>query len=320
MALRRKPMSAYALVVLLAVCATATEGRSAGDFYESGDEWVYDVEISVDTLHLSGTITYMFAGESSRTEGGFSYDTYEIDQFGSFNVEGTLFGSWASGTATISGRGSMDQGRLDLISIDQNLSISVSVPLLNPPLTMTLWDHVITTYTPPGGVGRDPEHVEVGKSWTKNYTIKSVEMSFDSRFSAITSNSYSYSSTSVYTYMGTSSIVVPAGKYVCDVVTERDEYGVTKSWMSEKVGMVVKSEYNPGSSDSMTQSLVSYSYRALPQEDWSPAIVLASIGVPLAAVNVTVVIWRVRGKQDTPQRLKINKAPVGSRPPMPPGA
>ncbi len=319
MALRMEPISAYALVVLLAVCAAAPGGRSAGDYYELGDEWVYDVDMSVDTLLLSGTITYVFAGKSSRSAGGFSYATYEIDQSGSFNIEGMISDSWASGTATISGTGSYEQDSLDLIVLDQNLSMTVSAPLLNPPLTMTLWDHIISTYTPPGGVGQVPVYVDVGRSWTKNYTIESAEMSFDSRFQTITSDSYSYSSTSVYAYMGTSQVIVPAGRFKCDVVTERDEYGVAKYWMSEKVGMVVKSEYNPGSSDSMTQSLVSYHYRASPPGDWSPATLAASLVLPLLAVDVTVVIWLARGRQVKRQELKVDQAPLDSDDATPPG-
>jgi hypothetical protein len=309
MALRMEPISVYAIVVLLAACAVAPGGRSAGDLYELGDNWVYDIDMSVGTLLLSGTITYQFVGESSKSAGGLSYDTYEIYQYGSLNVSGTLYGSWASGTATISGTASFDQVSLDLVVSDQNLSISVSAPLLTPPLTISLWDHMVSTYSPPGGIGQEPDAAEVGMSWTKNYTIESVERSFDSRFRAITNDSYSYSSTSVYTYMGADPTVVPAGTFECDVVMERDEYGVTTNWMNERVGMVVKSEYHPGSSDSVTQLLVSYSYNPLPSEDWSPTIVLATLGVPMVAVSVTVVIWMARRKQATGKELNVIQAP-----------
>jgi len=242
--------------------------------YEEGDNWVYDVDMSVGTLRLSGRVTYMIAGESSMSAGGFSYDTYEMDQYGSFDVSGTIYESWASGTATLSGSGSMDQDSLDLIVSDQNLSISVTAQLLTPPLTLTLWDHIISTYSPPSGTGQEPEDIEEGVSWTKNYTIESVERSFDSWFRAIASDSYSYSSTSVYNYIGSSPTIVPSGTFECNVVMEHNEYGVTTSWMSEKVGMVVKSEYHPGSSDSITQLIVSHSHKPLPTGEWSPAMVI----------------------------------------------
>jgi hypothetical protein len=99
---------------------------------------------------------------------------------------------------------------------------------------------------------------------------------------------------------------------------EDDEYGVTTSWICEKVGMVVKSEYNSGSSDSITLLLVSYSHTLSPQEDWSPAMVLASLGVPLVAVNVTVVIWMANRRQVPRQDLMVDQTPLSSRPPIPP--
>jgi hypothetical protein len=318
MASRRVATFGCTLIVLLTFCVAASDIGSAEGPFGLGDIWIYDFDMTVGTLSLSGTMTYSFIGESSKNISGIAYETYEMSESGSLEVTGTFYGTWAFGTATITGTDSMDRESLDLIVSDINLSMTLSVPTQNPPVTIDTWDHLISTYSPPGGIGQVPEDFKVGSSWTKNYTIESVETSFDSRFRAITNDSHSYSSTCVYTYLGTSSVIVPAGKFECEKVTEDDEYGVTTSWICEKVGMVVKSEYNSGFSDSITQLLVSYSYTPSPQEDWSPAMVLASLGVPLVAVNVTVVIWMANRRQVPRQDLMVDQTPLGSRPPIPP--
>src|SRR4030042_274216 len=109
---------------------------------------------------LAGTVTYSSEGEGSVSVAGYSYDTYEFELDGSLTISGTLEGYTISGTAFMEGTESVDQKSLDLISSDTNLSMSVTVYVLGTPMTLDIWEHGVSTYSPPGGVGEEPEDPE----------------------------------------------------------------------------------------------------------------------------------------------------------------
>ena len=267
-----------ALLVVFVFASIAATGASAEAAYKTGDEWVYDFDMQLGTLTLSGTLTYSFEGESSTSVAGFTYSTYEMGSQGSLAVGGTVQGYTASGTATMVGTDSLDQANLYTIISESNLSMTVTVATAIP-MTMVYWEHNITTYSPPGGMGAEPANPAEGASWTMTQTEHYEDMTYDN--GDITKVASSVSVTTTYTYLGVRTITVPAGKFDCNVTQEDDGDGITTNWYCDDVGSLVKSSYQSGSSTSGTQVLTSYTYT--PPDTTPPTV---SITGPLAGTHV----------------------------------
>jgi len=244
----------FATFILISIASSGVCSEAA---YKTGDEWVYDFDMQLGTITLSGKVTYSFDGESSRSVAGFAYSTYEIGYMGSLTVGGTAQGYTVSGTATLVGTDSLDQASLDTIVSDSNLSMTVTYAT-STPVTAVFWEHNITTYSPPSGIGEEPENPAEGVSWTKTQTEHYESMAYDN--GDITEVSSSVSVTTTYTYLGVRTITVPAGKFDCNVTQEDYGDGITTNWYCDDVGSFVKSSYQSGSSTSGTQVLTSYIY------------------------------------------------------------
>ena len=258
MAMRGEIVSAYALVVMFILSVVPFGGSGSGDEYESGDEWVYDYDMTIDTMLLSGTLTVSFDGESTRSVAGYAYSTYELVYYGSMIVSGTILGYPVTGTATWRGVDSLDQATLDEIRWDGNLSMTLTAVVYNTPVTWVWWEHNVSTYSPPGGVGEWPEDPDEGASWTETYTVHSDSMVYDD--GDITENSYSVPLTETYTYLGVKTITVPAGTFECEVIQTDDGDSIYTDWSCDDVGNYVKSAYESGSSESGTMLLISFIY------------------------------------------------------------
>jgi hypothetical protein len=258
MAMRGRIVWACALLVTFILSAVSLGGSGAGDEYESGDEWVYDYDVTIDTMLLSGTLTYSFDGESTKSVAGYAYSTYEIGYHGSMTISGTFGGYPVTGTATMRGVDSLDQATLDEIRWDDNFSMTLTVVVYNTPETWVWWEHNVSTYSPPGGVGERPEDPDEGASWTETYTVHSDTMVYDD--GDITENSYSVPLTETYTYLGVKTITVPAGTFECEVIQTDDGDAIYTDWYCDDVGSWVKSAYESGSSESGTLVLTSFSY------------------------------------------------------------
>ena len=296
---------------LLALCAVASAGIAESDVYESGDEWVYDMSMTMESMILTGTITYSSEGKGSASVAGYSYDTYEIESDGLLTISGTLDGYTITGTASMIGTESVDQKSLYLIKDDANLSMSITFIVYPFPATIHLWRHGVSTYSPPGGVGETPEDPEEGESWTKTYTVHSEIM--DYRDGEITTESSSISETRTYTYMGKQSVSVPAGTFECEVIQVDDGDSITTYWVTYNVGREVKSEYEAGFSQSGTALLKSYSYDPSPSGGISTTTALAISGVVIAVVVAVVVILLL-----IKRKSRTQEPPLGTDPPNPP--
>jgi hypothetical protein len=236
--------------------------------------------MQLNTLTLSGTLIHSYEGESSKSVAGWAYDTYEMGYQGSLSVGGNVQGYPASGTATIVGSNSMEQSSLDAIVSEVNLSMTVTVSRAGYiPATMVFWEHSITTNSPPGGTGVEPENPDEGASWTKAYTVHFEDMTYDN--GNLTEASSSTSVTETITYLGVRTITVPAGTFECEVHQVDDGDSISTYWYSDDVGMNVKSAYQSGSSQSGTQVLTSYTYT--PPDTTPPTV---SVTGPLADAHI----------------------------------
>jgi hypothetical protein len=321
MAMRGQVLSAYALLSCIIVSAIAFGGAGEGEVLESGDYWTYNVDMTTDGLDLKGTTTYTFDGESTKSIAGNVYSTYEIRFDGSMAITGLMSGKAASGEASIYGVESLDQVDLDTIVTDQNMSMNITLLGGSVPVTMKFWDHNVSTYSPPGGTGEEPENLDVGDSWTKTYTVHSeVTRSDDGN---ITKKSFSKSTTVTYTYLGIETIISGAGTFECHAVQADDGESITTDWYSDEVGMSVKSVYESDFSESGTQILKSFSYT--PPSTPAPSgggpsnvFVFMAVGVAVAAIVVVVVAWILMRKKSPPKVQQADLRLHGSGPPIPP--
>ena len=318
MAMRRWSVSAQAFLVVLLVTAVASGGSSAGDEYESGDSWVYDIDMTMESMLLSGTYTLSFDGESSKSVAGYVYSTYEMKYHGSMTVTGTILGLAGSGTGTIDEVDSLDQESLDVVVSDYNLWMTLSVVVLGSPVSMEYWEHNVSTYSPPGGVGDEPEDPDEGTSWTKTYTVHSETMvKLDGV--DITEESSSISVTETYTYLGVKTITVPAGTFKCDVIqTDYGDY-ITTDWYCDDVGTYVKSVYESGSSESGTELLTSFSYTPPSSGGGlSNAMILMISGIVVVVVVVILVAWVLMRRRPPPKEQQTSPIIQEPGPPRPP--
>jgi hypothetical protein len=317
MAMRGGIVSTCALLVTFILSAVSFGGLGAGDKYESGDEWVYDFDMTIETILLSGTVTYSFDGESSKSVAGYAYNTYEMGYDGSMTISGTLEGYAVTGTATIRGVDSLEQATLDEIRSDFNLSMTLTAVVNNIPATLVMWEHNISTYSPPGGVGEEPEDPDEGASWTETYTVHSETMSYDD--GDITENSYSVSATETHTYLGVKTITVPAGTFECEVIQTDDGDDISTDWHCDDVGTYVKSVYGLGSSESGTMLLTSFSYTPPPSGvGLSSATILMVSGIAVVVAVVVIVALFLMRRRSPPKELPTGPVPQGPDPPMPP--
>lgn len=316
MTMSAKVLMAGTLTVLFMLCAGASSVAGKSDAYQPGDEWTYDMDMTIDTVVLSGTVRYYFDGEDTRSVAGYQYVTYEIRCHGSMAITGTVEGYSVSGTASIDGVDSVDQRSLDVVVSESNLSMTMSTTVLFVPMSMEFWVHNVDTYSPPGGVGDEPQSKEEGVSWTKTYNTHTETMT--SEDGDITTDSSSDSETETYTYMGLKSVTVPAGEFECDVIQTNDGDSITTDWYNDRVGTYVKSVYQSGSSESGTLLLKSYSYTPPSSGTLSTAMTLIGLGVAAAAVVAVVAIWMVRNGKRKSQEMQASQVPLEPEPPIPP--
>lgn len=318
MAMRRLVASVHTLFVVFVMSSIASSGICSEGEYETGDEWIYNFDMQLETMTLSGTVTYSFDGESSKSVAGFAYSTYEIGFGGSLAIGGTMQGYTVSGTAAIAGTDSVDKASLNTIVSDYNISMTVTVATFIP-VTLVMWEHNVTTYSPPSGTGEEPDDPDEGESWTKTYTVHYETMAYDD--GAITVDSSSVSVTKTYTYLGVRTITVAAGTFECEVIQEDDGDSITTDWYCDDVGTHVKSVYESSSSGSGTEVLTSFSYTPPSTGgDLSNAMILIASGIAVVVVVVITVAWILMRRRSPPKEVQTSPVIQEPGPPRPPAA
>ncbi len=301
------------VLVLTSMGAEAEDTRS----YDIGDNWVYEIDMEMEGMELSGTYTNSVDAVSTTSVAGVVYDTYTVGLDGDLTITGEIEGVTVTGSATYTGEQYVDMETADMVKSDLNLSMEVEMEILGMEISLDIWMRDIVTYSPPGGTGDAPEEPEEGDTWVMTYTEHYESTSFDG-FS-ITSDSDSETVTVSYLYVGLETITVPAGTFDCEVVQMDDGEDIETDWYCDDVGAMVKSEYDSDSDMSMTYVLTSYEYTPDGSGD-SLVLYLAVGGIAIAAVIavVVVLILMKRKKPVTPQPLAPGPAQPTDQPPAPP--
>jgi hypothetical protein len=316
-AMKTSGLTAGALLVALLMTAIASGGSCAEDEYESGDSWAYDLDMTIESLLLSGTTTSTYDGESSKSVAGYAYSTYEMRYHGSMTVTGSIEGYAVTGTATLNEVDSIDQESMNLVVSDYTMSMTMSVVILGTAYGMDYSEHNVSTYSPPGGVGDEPKDPDEGTSWTKTYNVHYETTVNDD--GDITTESSSISLTGTYTYLGIRTITVPAGTFECEVIQTDYGDGISTDWYCDDVGTYVKSVYESGSTQSGTEHLTSFSYTP-PSSGGalSNAMMFMIAGIVVVAVVVVVVAWILVRRKSPPDGQQIGPVTQGPGSPKPP--
>jgi hypothetical protein len=307
-------VACLALVGMLVLASSGTQANDS-DFYEIGDEWVYDMTMEMDPVTLTGTMTYSVDGIKTETVAGVVYDVYDIGADCTLSLTGEYLTTTIEGTAIYTGRISVDVEELDAIRSDLNISMLMTFEggLLIVPYESEWWAHTITTYSPPGGVGEEPDGFTEGVTWVMTYTVHTETMTYDD--GDISSESESSTETRTCTCIGTETITVPAGTFDCEVVQVDDGDSIETNWYCEEVGNDVKSVYESGDGDG---SYVLRSYSFTPKDSDSDNLMLyIAVGAVVVAIAVvTVIAMMLRKKPDAPQ--VVPSEPVSAQGPLVP--
>ncbi len=302
------------VLVLTSMGAEAEETRS----FDIGDNWVYDIEMDMDDMSLTGTYTVSIDEISTTSVAGVTYDTYTGGFDGDLLISGDIEGVTVEGSATYSGALYIDMATIDEVKSDANLSMDVEMEYLGLPYEFSTWSHDIITYSPPGGTGEEPEDPEEGDTWVMTLTQHIDSTSFDG--TSITTESDSNTVTVSYLYVGLETITVPAGTFDCEVIQEDDGEDIETTWYCEEVGAMVKSVEDSDLSMSVTFELTSYEYT--PEGSGDSMTLYIVLGAVVAVVVVAVVVVLVlmkRKKPVTPQPLApVPAQPTDQQPPAPP--
>lgn len=316
---RRLVAACLLTACVLALTSAGTEAE-APRTYEIGDNWVYNIEMDMEDLDLEGTYVVTVDALSTTTVAGVAYDTYTIGFDGSLDLSGEIEGVTVEGSAEYSAMVFVDVETLDDVKQDLNLSMDVEMEFLGIPIELSMWEHTVTTYSPPGGIGEEPEDPEEGDSWTMTCTEHTDSTSYDGI--SITSDSGSATVTMSYLCVGKETVVTPAGTFECDVTQKDDGDSIQTTWYSDVVGNDVKIVIDSDSDTSVTYLLASYQY--IPdEEDEDSSVLYIALGAVAAVVVVIVVVALVlmkRRKPITPQPMQPVPAPPSEIPPPgPPG-
>ena len=282
-------VACLAFVGMLVLASSNTKANDSS-FYEIGDEWVYDVTMEMGSVTLTGTTTFSVDEVKTETVAGLTYDVYSFGRDGSFLAEGEYLGMpMVEGTSTWTGSYSVDVDTLDTIRSDTNFSMSFMVG--DGSIFIETWVHSITTYSPPGGIGEEPDEMTEGAIWFIMHTTHSEIVTYEMYY--ITSDSYSSTETKIYRYIGRDTITVPAGVFDCVVIQVDDGNSIETYWYCEDVGGEVKSVYESTDGDG-TYVLTSYSFTPKDSDDSDMMLYLAVGIVAVIAVVASVLLFRRR--------------------------
>ena len=311
-------VACLALVGMLVLASIGTKANDSG-FYEIGDEWVYDLTMETYSVTLTGTITYSVDGVNTEAVAGLTYDVYDFGIDGNFLATGEYLGfPMVDGTSTYTGSYSVDVETLDTIRSDTNFSMSFMWG--DGTILIETWEQTITTYSPPGGIGEEPDEMTEGDIWFIMHTTHSETVTYNMYY--ITTDSDSSTETKTYRYIGRDTITVPAGNFDCVVVQVDDGEGITTRWYCEAVGSDVKSVYE---SSNMEDTYVLTSYTFTPKDSDSDNLMLyiavvAAVGA--IAVVAVVALMILKKKPSAPQVTPPeSESPPGTLGPLdqPPG-
>ncbi len=306
MLLRSNRSIALSLVLILVSTYSAT--ALVSEAYSTGDEWTYHLTTTMDDMIMGGTLHRTYAGTTARIVNGSSCEVYELRSEIELTISGSYEGYGVMGSVTATEIVYQDKEYLDTLVDDYDESMTMTVVGLG---SVQVRIHNVSIYSPPGGIGEEPEQLDVGVTWTKTYTVRSeVTETYDGD---LTSSSYTVSETYTYLITAREEVTVPAGTFDCEVLQVTDPDGVTTYWLSEETGSEVKLVYEGDSGYWAMAVLRSYSYASA--DEFGFDVVLLTVGMiaAVAVIVLVVVVLLLRKKKGPP---KAQSPPPALPPPV----
>jgi len=302
--------SVLALVAVLSVFAASVikKDRSEGDY------WVYQGDMEMEGMDVTGEFRYEFEESDSLTIGDESYDVNILRISGSMSAQVDDFlGSGSSVELEVTFLGYTYEVDGSLASVKEDMHIWTNMTIDSSAGATVLQGETqsVTTYSPPLPSGFVEGETGTGDVWTETVNVTSTTTELDDGVVQDTSTD-EYEET--YTYSVAASeeeVTTDAGTFSCLKMTATDSDGGREVyWYSSDVGSWVKmSMYD--SSDStpyMTLELTEYEY----SEGSMMTILLIVLGVVVAVVVIVVLVMMMRRRGQTPVAM-VQPAP----PPMP---
>lgn len=287
------PKVAGLIALALSLAFALSPGVLAQGLFNQGDYWVYDLSSTTGNATAIGSLNVSYAGMTTRLLSGHTYDVYDV----AYNANYTWSGS-ISGTSRVVEHVYVDVSSQDTIIDEYNQSDSLTITSGGSSGHFNGWTYNKTTYMPPGGNGTWPSILYKGETWTITYTETYEERSYNG--SLITSTSGTLVDVITYDVTGSETVTVLAGTFDCTVIQESTVDSTFTRWYSDKVGNDVKVVSEPGSGESTTMALTSYSHGGSSPERGSALYVGLGVAVAAAAVAFVAVLIYLRGKRNRP--------------------
>jgi hypothetical protein len=242
--MRAKSSGAHLLVEGVAVLALVTSalGVLAGDVEGGTSEtsWVYDAEVLISSITLTGDLRIVEAGAPGGYAGHTGSDLQAYRWDGSFSISGFYNGALASGSANYSGVQTVHLSTGRVLSSEMNMSFDLTTcEGMGDEADHILWNHVTTESLPTEEGEYWPDTYTAGETWTETYTVHSV---VDGRYYDDELVSYERVENMSTTYLVLDSETMRVGEedYSCGVVLSENEEGIILEWMNASFSLPVK--------------------------------------------------------------------------------
>lgn len=269
-------------------------GRSDGDY------WVYDIEMIVEGVPVTGTLTYDFVGSGTLLNDD-EFDAVDIFRItGSFEGSSSVAGIAASVSGVYDGYGYTVQGGVAIVMSDMSTFVNVTHGIGTLLLVTPVEAHETAFYLPPLMSGFDQDSAALGDIWNETVETRLVS-SFDNGSvsydeDVVLEERYAFSVDSVDEVLGTA-----AGEFNCVVVSMSYESGNEVTWYCPDAGRPVRTErYINGSSDPcFVAELSEHSFRS-DRSTWLVLLVGLGIGASTVILVFTIVLAARRSRAVAP--------------------
>jgi hypothetical protein len=223
-----------------------------------GDEWLYSYKDDYPGETYTGYMRYFCVGKTTWHSRDNSIDVIEFRSNITGNISGEYFRPSLSGYFSIvmSEYYDIDTGAIVAVVFTEDIRIIDEIDFHREFWNYSEFNR--TEFLPPGGLGFEPEHPDIGTSWHKNYSQYSYSSGTiqDTRFERHSN----FTEHVKYTFLGFETITVPAGSYYASVLKGvYDDGTITKVWYSDTVNNFVKIMESFPEGDLLVISLVEYS-------------------------------------------------------------
>ncbi|HIJ17675.1 MAG TPA: hypothetical protein HA364_07875 [Thermoplasmata archaeon] len=299
---------ALVAVLSLFVPPAAAVNRSEGDY------WLYEGEMDLGEITVSGSFRYEFEAKDSLVVGS---ETYDVDVL---KVTGSMAGE-TDGSALIPGSVEMVfdgytyeiEGGIASVREDMYAWGNITVGTGSLALVTRVEMQDVTTYSPPLLSGFADGETGTGDEWNETTNVTRTVTHWTNGTMDITSSDEDVETYSFSVAAAEETVTTDAGTFSCLKMTvTRDSRVSHVYWYSSDVSSWVKiSTYSPldDSAPYMTLELAEYEHSACSD---TMIILIIGLGILVAVVVVVVVLLMMR------KRGGILAGPPQQMPPPPP--